>query len=135
MISQKSVQEILETAKVEEVIEDFVNLKRRGANMLGLCPFHNEKTPSFTVSPSKNLYKCFGYFLCSVVKTSRTAHPKKYFGLFSLSRHFCHCWYIHRVLVRLQYNCKVCSNCRLKVFLRVELLLFQDSSFQFKRSC
>ncbi len=60
MISQKSVQEILETAKVEEVVEDFVNLKRRGANLLGLCPFHNEKTPSFTVSPSKNLYKCFG---------------------------------------------------------------------------
>ncbi len=50
----------METAKVEEVVEDFVNLKRRGANMLGLCPFHHEKTPSFTVSPSKNLYKCFG---------------------------------------------------------------------------
>ena len=60
MISQKSVQEILDTAKVEEVIEDFVSLKRRGANLIGLCPFHHEKTPSFTVSPSKNLYKCFG---------------------------------------------------------------------------
>ena len=60
MISQKSVQEIIETAKVEEVIQDFVNLKRRGVNMIGLCPFHNEKTPSFTVSPSKNIYKCFG---------------------------------------------------------------------------
>lgn len=60
LISQKSVNEILETAKVEEVIEDFVNLKRRGVNMIGLCPFHSEKTPSFTVSPSKNIYKCFG---------------------------------------------------------------------------
>ena len=60
LITEKSVQEILETAKVEEVIQDYVTLKRRGVNMIGLCPFHNEKTPSFTVSPSKNIYKCFG---------------------------------------------------------------------------
>lgn len=46
--------------RVEEVVEDFVNLKRRGVNMIGLCPFHDEKTPSFTVSPAKNIYKCFG---------------------------------------------------------------------------
>ncbi len=60
MISQRSVQEVLDTAKVEDIVGDFVNLKRRGANLIGLCPFHNEKTPSFTVSPSKNIYKCFG---------------------------------------------------------------------------
>jgi len=54
------VQEILETAKIEDVIQDFVNLRRRGVNMIGLCPFHNEKTPSFTVSPAKNIFKCFG---------------------------------------------------------------------------
>ena len=60
MIPQKTVQEILETAKIEEVVQDFVNLKRRGVNMIGLCPFHHEKTPSFTVSPTKNLFKCFG---------------------------------------------------------------------------
>ena len=60
MISRKSISEVLDLAKVEEVVEEFVSLKRRGANMLGLCPFHNEKTPSFTVSPSKNIYKCFG---------------------------------------------------------------------------
>ncbi len=60
MISQKSVQEILDTVKVEEVIQDFVNLRRRGVNLIGLCPFHNEKTPSFNVSPSKNIFKCFG---------------------------------------------------------------------------
>ncbi len=60
MISQNSVQQILETAKVEEIVEEYVNLKRRGVNLLGLCPFHNEKTPSFTVSPAKNIYKCFG---------------------------------------------------------------------------
>jgi len=47
-------------AQIADVVEDFVNLKRRGVNMLGLCPFHDEKTPSFTVSPAKNIYKCFG---------------------------------------------------------------------------
>jgi DNA primase len=60
LIPQKTVQEILENAKIEEVIQDFVNLRRRGVNMIGLCPFHNEKTPSFTVSPAKNIFKCFG---------------------------------------------------------------------------
>lgn len=60
MIKQKSVEEILETAKVEDVVQDFVNLKRRGVNLIGLCPFHTEKTPSFTVSPAKNIFKCFG---------------------------------------------------------------------------
>ena len=60
MISQKTVQEVLNTAQITEVVEDYVSLKRRGANMLGLCPFHDEKTPSFTVSPSKNIFKCFG---------------------------------------------------------------------------
>ncbi|MBV6653919.1 MAG: DNA primase [Mameliella sp.] len=60
MIKQKTIDEIMETAKVEEVVEDFVSLKRRGVNYIGLCPFHNEKTPSFTVSPAKGIYKCFG---------------------------------------------------------------------------
>lgn len=54
------MDEVLQQAKVEEVIGDFVNLKRSGSNLLGLCPFHHEKTPSFSVSPSKNIYKCFG---------------------------------------------------------------------------
>ncbi len=60
MISPKTVQEVMEMARVEDVVQDYVSLKRRGVNMIGLCPFHNEKTPSFTVSPSKNIYKCFG---------------------------------------------------------------------------
>ena len=60
MIPQDTVREILETARVEEVVGDYVNLKRSGSNMLGLCPFHDEKTPSFSVSPTKNIYKCFG---------------------------------------------------------------------------
>lgn len=60
MIPQKTVEEILSVARVEEVIEDFVTLKRRGVNMMGNCPFHDEKTPSFVVSPTKGIYKCFG---------------------------------------------------------------------------
>ena len=60
MIDRQTIEQIMDTAKVEEVVGDFVALRRRGVNMIGLCPFHNEKTPSFTVSPSKNLWKCFG---------------------------------------------------------------------------
>lgn len=60
MIEQDTVSKIIETARIEEVVQDFVNLKRRGVNYIGLCPFHNEKTPSFIVSPSKGIYKCFG---------------------------------------------------------------------------
>ena len=60
MISQKSIDEVLETARIEDVVGEVVNLKRAGVNLKGLCPFHNEKTPSFVVSPGKNIYKCFG---------------------------------------------------------------------------
>ena len=60
MIDKDTIQNILETARIDEVVGDFVTLKKRGANLLGLCPFHNEKTPSFTVSPRLGIYKCFG---------------------------------------------------------------------------
>lgn len=60
MIPKETVSEIIERAEIAEVVGDFVNLKRAGANLIGLCPFHNEKTPSFSVSPSKGLFKCFG---------------------------------------------------------------------------
>lgn len=60
MISKKNIQEITDTCRIEDVVGDYVNLKRRGSNMIGLCPFHNEKTPSFNVSPSRNIFKCFG---------------------------------------------------------------------------
>ncbi len=60
MIDPQKVNEILETADIVDVIQDFVSLKKKGVNYLGLCPFHNEKTPSFTVSPSKGIFKCFG---------------------------------------------------------------------------
>ena len=60
MINPNTIQTIFETARVEEVVGDFITLKKRGVNYLGLCPFHNEKTPSFSVSPSKGIYKCFG---------------------------------------------------------------------------
>lgn len=60
MIPQETVDKIIETARVEEVVGDFVHLKKRGTSLIGLCPFHNEKTPSFNVSVSKGIYKCFG---------------------------------------------------------------------------
>ncbi|MDE3250466.1 MAG: DNA primase, partial [Bacteroidota bacterium] len=60
MISQHSIQQILSRIDIIDVIGGFIKLKKRGTNYLGLCPFHNEKTPSFTVSPAKEIYKCFG---------------------------------------------------------------------------
>jgi DNA primase len=60
LISQQTIQQILSKIDITEVVGGFVKLKKRGTNYLGLCPFHNEKTPSFTVSPVKEIYKCFG---------------------------------------------------------------------------
>lgn len=60
MINNATKELILDTARIEEVVGEFVVLKKRGANLLGLCPFHNERTPSFTVSPAKGFFKCFG---------------------------------------------------------------------------
>lgn len=60
MIERETVDKIFETANILEVASDFVSLKKRGTNYIGCCPFHNEKTPSFYVSPTKNIYKCFG---------------------------------------------------------------------------
>ena len=60
LIPKLTIEKIIDTARIEEVIGDFITLKKRGANLLGLCPFHGEKTPSFTVSPAKGIYKCFG---------------------------------------------------------------------------
>ncbi len=60
VISQQTIQAILARIDIIDIVGGFVRLKKRGSNYLGLCPFHNEKTPSFTVSPSKEIYKCFG---------------------------------------------------------------------------
>lgn len=60
MIPKETIDKIFEEARIDEVVGDFVALKKRGVNMLGNCPFHNEKTPSFTVSPAKGIFKCFG---------------------------------------------------------------------------
>ena len=60
MIKQESIERVLDHSDIQDVISEFISLKKRGVNYIGLCPFHNEKTPSFTVSPSKNIYKCFG---------------------------------------------------------------------------
>ncbi len=60
MIPRETIDRIFAAAKIEEVVSDYVTLRKRGANLIGLCPFHTEKTGSFTVSPSKGIYKCFG---------------------------------------------------------------------------
>ena len=60
MIDRATIERILDAAQIVDVIQEFVPLKKRGVNYLGLCPFHNEKTPSFTVSPAKEIFKCFG---------------------------------------------------------------------------
>lgn len=60
MIPHDTIMSILDTVRIEEVVSEFVNLKKRGANLIGVCPFHKEKTPSFIVSPAKGIFKCFG---------------------------------------------------------------------------
>jgi len=60
MIDQHTVDKILAAADIVEVVKEYVTLRKRGVNYLGLCPFHNEKTPSFTVSQAKGIFKCFG---------------------------------------------------------------------------
>jgi DNA primase len=60
MIDQATIERIVDAAHISDVVSEFVTLKKRGVNQLGLCPFHNEKTPSFTVSPAKGIFKCFG---------------------------------------------------------------------------
>jgi DNA primase len=60
MIPKETIDTIFDSVRIEEVVGDFVTLKKRGVNLLGNCPFHDEKTPSFTVSPVKGIFKCFG---------------------------------------------------------------------------
>ncbi len=60
MIPKETVDKIIDAARIEEVVGDFVQLRKRGTNLIGLCPFHNEKTPSFNVNPARNIFKCFG---------------------------------------------------------------------------
>jgi len=60
MISKDTIDKIFETVKIEEIVSDFIELKKRGVNYIGNCPFHNEKTPSLTVSATKGIFKCFG---------------------------------------------------------------------------
>jgi len=60
LIDEITIQRIIDTSRIDEVVSEFVTLKKRGSNFIGLCPFHNEKTPSFSVSPVKGIYKCFG---------------------------------------------------------------------------
>ena len=60
MIPRETINQIIETARIEDVVGEFVTLKKRGSNLIGVCPFHKEKTPSFNVNPARNIFKCFG---------------------------------------------------------------------------
>lgn len=60
MLDQTTIDRINDAAQIQDVVSDYVTLRKRGANLTGLCPFHNEKTPSFSVSPAKGIFKCFG---------------------------------------------------------------------------
>lgn len=60
MISKETIAKIIDAVRIEDVVGDFVSLRRRGSNLIGVCPFHKEKTPSFNVSPARNIFKCFG---------------------------------------------------------------------------
>lgn len=60
MISRQDIDKIMDAVRIEDVVEQFVPLKRRGANYVGCCPFHDEKTPSFVVNPARGIFKCFG---------------------------------------------------------------------------
>ncbi|MBL7765637.1 MAG: DNA primase [Chitinophagaceae bacterium] len=76
MISRSTIQKVNDTAELLDVVSSFVQLKKRGVNYLGNCPFHNEKTPSFTVSPAKGIYKCFGCGKAGNVITFVQEHEK-----------------------------------------------------------
>ncbi|MDR0724528.1 MAG: DNA primase, partial [Prevotellaceae bacterium] len=60
MIDPQTIEKIIDVADIVDVVGDFITLRRRGVNFIARCPFHDEKTPSFTVSPTKGLFKCFG---------------------------------------------------------------------------
>src|ERR1017187_6707343 len=76
MISPASIQEVMNRADIVDVVGQFVRLKKRGVNYIANCPFHNEKTPSFNVSPAKGIYKCFGCGKAGNVVTFIQEHEK-----------------------------------------------------------
>lgn len=81
MISRETIEKVRDTAQIEEVVGEFVNLKKRGSSLMGLCPFHDEKTPSFHVSISKGIFKCFGCgeggdSLSFVMKHEKYSYPE-----------------------------------------------------------
>ena len=76
MISRSTIQKVNDTADLLDVVGSFIKLKKRGTNYIGNCPFHNEKTPSFTVSAAKGIYKCFGCGKAGNVITFVQEHEK-----------------------------------------------------------
>ena len=81
MIDQVTIDRILDAAQIMDVVSDFVTLRKRGVNYVGLCPFHSDKTPSFYVSPAKGLCKCFACvsILLHFFAKFRWKHPHFFF--------------------------------------------------------
>ena len=81
MIDQITIDRILDAAQIMDVVSDFVTLRKRGVNYVGLCPFHSDKTPSFYVSPAKGLCKCFacgkGETQCISLWSTSRCHIRK----------------------------------------------------------
>ena len=72
-IPQNIIDQVRDTAEIYEIVSEYVDLKQRGNNFFGLCPFHDEKTPSFSVSPDKEIFHCFGTHM-EPQKQTRSAH-------------------------------------------------------------
>ena len=87
MIDNETKERIIAAAKIEEVVGDFVKLHRSGSNLKGLCPFHEEKTPSFMVSPSKNICKCFDnqYLYTNIMYRIKLINLKNLYGISLIS--------------------------------------------------
>src|SRR4030042_4907658 len=79
-IPENKIEEIRSAADIVDIISEFVQLKKRGKNFIGLCPFHSEKTPSFTVSADRQIYHCFGCGVGGNVFTFVMEHEKVSFG-------------------------------------------------------
>ena len=89
MIDQPTIDRILDAAQIYDVVSDFVTLRKRGVNNVGLCPFHDDKTPSFYVSPAKGLCKCFacgkgGNAVHFIMEHEQMSYPCGYYEEFDI---------------------------------------------------
>ena len=92
MIDQATIDRIMDAAQIYDVVSDFITLRKRGVNYVGLCPFHDDKTPSFYVSPAKGLCKCFWRWRISILKKSICIYRKAVTSRYGHMRHYRKIW-------------------------------------------